>query len=336
MAGKINGQLGPGTGRADIGPDHYLMTKAARLYYEENLTQASIGKRLGLSRQKTQRLLQRALQNGIVHIMIEPMTGGHAELERELTQRYGLHEAVIVETTDYDNQNTVAREVGAAAADFLSRAVKSSERITMSWGDTLLQMVNACFHRPSPRVRDVTVVQGLGALLDPNTDMHAAQLVRRLAAWLAGQAVILPAPGLAGTSLAVRALRGDVYVREALRQAREATLAIMGIGAPRQDSLLVREGDIVKWPELAAVMEQGAVGDLSLRYFDHAGRQVPSALDDRVIGLTLAEIKQIGTVAGMAGGRSKFEAIRGALNGNLLQVLITDHVTAKRVVDSHG
>jgi DNA-binding transcriptional regulator LsrR (DeoR family) len=72
---------------------------------------------------------------------------------------------------------------------------------------------------------------------------------------------------------------------------------------------------------------------MNLRYFDQQGQLVPSDLDERVIGLTLEEIRQIQTVVGVAGGKEKLQAIRGALQGKLLDVLVTDHVTAGQLVD---
>ena len=107
----------------------------------------------------------------------------------------------------------------------------------------------------------------------------------------------------------------------------------MGIGAPRPDSILVEKGKIVTWQELAALKKRGAVGDINLRYFDGRGERVSSDLDDRVIGLTLDEIKQIDHVIGVAGGSEKFKAILAALEGKLLDVLITDHKTAQQLID---
>lgn len=312
-------------------PHVRLMTKVARLYYEEELTQGQIAERIGISRQKAQRFLATAKKSGIVHIMIHPIMGGHADLEQALESRFGLREAIVVETVDYANQDAVAREVGAAAADYVSRVVHDNETIVMSWGGALLETVNACLHRPPPNAKNTVVVQGLGAMLDPNDDQHASQLVRRLAAYLGGQSFLLAAPGIAGSKQAAQAFQQDRYVDQTLQRARQASLALMGIGAPRKNSLLVREGSIVRWDNLVGLMSHGAVGDIALRYFDAQGNPLVSELDDRVIGLTLKEIQAIPTVVGIAGGAVKFDAIRGALNGKLINVLVTDHITAGKL-----
>ena len=157
-----------------------------------------------------------------------------------------------------------------------------------------------------------------------------------LAKALDAEAVLLPAHGVAGSRSARNALLKDRYVSQALEEAREATLAVMGIGAPRSDSILVEEGRIVRWAELEALMKTGAVGDINLRYFDAHGQAVSSDLDERMIGLTLKEIRRIGHVVGVAGGSAKLKAIRGALEGKLIDVLVTDHVTAQNLLNKEA
>lgn len=312
-----------------------LLIKIARFYYQEELTQAQIADRLRLSRQKVQRLLHEAREAGTVQFTIRPIMGIFADLERALEQRFGLREAVVIETSEYDDQTNVAREVGAGAADYSMRVVHPHDSIVISWGGTMLGMVNALSAKPQREdIAEVAVIQGLGGLVDPNHEAHAADLTRRLAKCLGGSAYLLPAPGVAGTRSARNALYNDPHVAQVLQKARRATLAFMGIGAPRSDSILVQQGTIVKWDELTELTDRGAVGDINLRFFDERGQKVPSDLDDRVIGLTLDEIKQIGHVVGMAGGAAKLRAIRGALEGKLIHALVTDSSTAQRLLEA--
>ena len=66
--------------------------------------------------------------------------------------------------------------------------------------------------------------------------------------------------------------------------------------------------------------------------FDGEGRPVASALDQRVIGVTFEQLGRIDRCVGVAGGPRKYEAIRAALLGRWVNVLITDHVTAERLI----
>jgi DNA-binding transcriptional regulator LsrR (DeoR family) len=317
-----------------LSKDHErLLVKVSRYYYDQELTQSEISKRLRLSRQKVQRLLKRAKDQGIVQITIRPVIGAFPELERMLENRFGLQEAVVVETTDFEDQYIVAREVGVGAADYLMRVVQPQDSIVISWGGSLLGMVNALYSSTQRSdLYGIKVVQGLGGLGDPNKEVHAADLTRRLAQVLRGEAVLLPTPGVAGTREARDTYFEDPFVSHILEQAHSANLAVMGIGAPRLDSILMREGKIVTVQDLESLQHNGAVGDLNLRFFNENGKRVQSNFDQRVIGLTLDEIQGIERVVGVAGGAAKVSAIRGALAGKLVDVLVTDQITAQRVL----
>jgi DNA-binding transcriptional regulator LsrR (DeoR family) len=310
-----------------------LLVKVSRFYYEHELTQSQISERLRLSRQKVQRLLKEAHQAGIVQITIRPVIGAFPELERKLEDCFGLQESVVIETTDFYDQFVVAREVGVGAADYLRRVVQSQDSLVISWGGSLLGLVNALSGGSRRAGLDgIRVIQGLGGLGDPNKEVHAADLTRRLAQVFGGEAVLLPTPAVAGTRKARDTYIEDPFVSNVLEQAKSANLAVMGIGAPRLDSILMREGRIVTEQDLETLKNNGAVGDINLRFFDENGKLVQSNFDRRVIGLTLDEIKRIERVIGVAGGAAKVSAIRGALAGRLVDVLVTDQITAQQVL----
>ena len=310
-----------------------LLVKVSRFYYEQELTQSQISERLRLSRQKLQRLLKQAKDQGIVQVTIRPVIGAFPDLERKLENRFGLQEAVVIETTNFADQFVVAREVGVGAADYLRRVIKPQDSIVVSWGGSLLGMVNALYGSVQrSELNGVKVIQGLGGLGDPNKEVHAADLTRRLAQVFGGEAVLLPTPAVAGTREARDTYIEDPFVSQVLEQAQSADLAVMGIGAPRLDSILMREGKIVTVQDLENLQQNGAIGDINLRFFDENGKIVQSSFDQRVIGLTLDEIQKIERVVGVAGGQAKVSAIRGSLVGELVDVLVTDQITAQRVL----
>lgn len=316
--------------------DARIMVKAARLHYDEGLTQAEIAVRLRISRQKVQRILHQAHTEGIVHITISPLVGVFSDLERALETEFGLVEAIVVETTASradSAQVTAAREVGAGAAEYLLRVVRPKDRILISWGNSILGMVNALSRPRHIPVDGLTVIQGLGGLGDPNDAIHATQLAKRAAYTLKARPVLLPAPAVAGTPEARDAFYRDPYVARILKMACTADLAFIGIGSLQSESILLPAfWKIMTAPILSEIRAGGAAGSTNLRYFDAQGRRVASRFDDCVIGLTLEQIQKIPRVIGLAGGSTKLPAIRAALEGNLLDVLVTDHLTAQQLL----
>ncbi len=310
-----------------------LLVKAARLYYENGLNQRVIAQRLSLSRQTVQRILREARDQAVVQILINPIIGIFSDLERSLEERFGLAEAIVVETTtsvNHESQGTIARELGAGAAEYLRRAIRPHDKIVISVGNSLLGMVNALPHASHLDANDLKVIQGVGGLGDPRQETYALQLVTRLSQALNAEPVLLAAPAVAGTRAARDSFLRDPHVARTLDLARTADMIFVGIGPSRSASVVVQDFWRVMQPSaLDELQAHGAIGSINLRYFDADGRSFLSEFDERIIGLTLDEIKGIRRVAGVAGGFSKREAIRAALSGKLVNVLITDHITAQ-------
>ena len=80
---------------------------------------------------------------------------------------------------------------------------------------------------------------------------------------------------------------------------------------------------------------QGAVGDILSHFIDAHGQPVDAEIDDRLISTPLDALKEMKNVIGVAGGADKVDAIRAVLNGQYLDVLITDEITAAALLE-HG
>jgi DNA-binding transcriptional regulator LsrR (DeoR family) len=109
-------------------------------------------------------------------------------------------------------------------------------------------------------------------------------------------------------------------------------VAYVGIGAPVADSVLMRSGSLITGQKLDELSALGAVGDIALRFFDVHGQPVAYDLANCVLSVTVEQLKGIERVVGVSGGSQKRLAVRGALEGQLIDVLITDHVTANSLL----
>ncbi|NDJ78178.1 MAG: sugar-binding transcriptional regulator [Chloroflexi bacterium] len=310
--------------------DLRLLSKVSKLYYEQKLTQQEIARRLHLSRPKVSRLLQRAQEAGLVQITVSSPMGGFADLEHQLEARFGLQEVVVVDVDHTTSRDMVARELGIAAADYLQRILQDGDIIGVTWGTTLHAMVNAL--RPY-EAQDVHVVQLIGGLGAPEAEVHATTICRRIARLLNGKLTLIPAPGIVDSLATKQALLSDSHVQRAYERFAEITVAFVGIGVPTPESVVMRDGSIMREEQLDVVLAAGAVGDIGLRFFDANGQPIASALDDLVIGISLAQLQQIERVVGVAGGLEKQAAVCGALDSRLISVLITDHQLARVLVD---
>ena len=308
-----------------------LMTKVARLYYEQGMRQSEIAENLHLSQSTVSRLLKRAEQEQIVRVTVSVPHGVYTDLEEALVATFGLHDAVVADCVRDDDDESVQRDVGRAAAYYLETTLDQGECIGVSsWSGTILAMVDAM--RQIPRPIDARVIQILGGAGEPQSKVHAANLASRLAELVRGEATFLPAPGLVDSADVRQVLLNDSSIREVLKLFDEITLALVGIGTVEPSPLLASSGNIFSDEELDMLREHGAVGDILYRFFDAEGNPVQTPLAARVTGMDLDHVRRVKRVVGIAGGERKLAAIHGALNGGLINTLITDRFTAERLV----
>ncbi|HWT22458.1 MAG TPA: sugar-binding transcriptional regulator [Solirubrobacteraceae bacterium] len=307
-----------------------LMTKIARLYHEHGVNQPEIARRLHVSQARVSRLLKQAEVEGIVRTTVVVPEGVQTALEEALEARYGLREAVVVECLD-ESESGIIHDLGVATANYLETSLTGGDVVGISsWSATLLAAVDAM--RPLPRAGAERAIQLFGGVGSPGAEAHAARLTQRFADLTGAQPTFLLTPGIAASPSAREALMQDRFVREALEQLGDVTLALVGIGALEPSTLLQSSGNIFSEPELAALGERGAVGDICLRFFGADGRRVDSEVDRRVIGVSLEQLRSTDRSVGIAGGARKYEAIRGAIRGRWINVLITDRTTAERLL----
>ena len=168
-----------------------LMTKIARMYYIQSIRQQEITERLGIHQSTVSRLLKKARESNIVRISVAAPTGIFPELEDALQEKFGLHEAVVVDCPS--EEVAMVRDLGAATAFFLETTLKPGMIVGISsWSRALFAMVEAM--HPGDAARSGKVVQILGGVGSANTLYQATQLAQRLADLVGASPVLLQAP----------------------------------------------------------------------------------------------------------------------------------------------
>jgi len=306
-----------------------LMAKVARMYYGLGIRQQEITTRLNIHQSTISRLLKRAREANIVRISVSMPSGIFPELEEGLEEKYGLSEAIVVDCLPDEQQ--MVKDLGNAAAFYLETTIKEGEVLGISsWSRNLLAMVDSL--HPTQRGNGGKVIQILGGMGSPGAQGHATSLTQRLAYLLGAAAVLLPAPGVVGSPEAKKVLEKDEYVRQVLDLFPKIDTALVGIGSLQPSKLLASSGNRFSQNEIRQLHAIGAVGDICLRFFDAEGHLVSTPLHNRVIGIELQALKSAKRVVGVAGGPRKEDAIRAALRGKWINVLITDKKTAENLL----
>jgi len=308
-----------------------LISKVSSLYYNYDLTQQEIANRLRLSRPKVSRLLKQAKELNIVQVTVKAPEGAFLELENQLETKFNLKEAIVTEVDlpeENHSESILKRQLGQAAADYLHRSIADNDVIGVTWGTTLQAMIDRL--QPKP-VKGVHVVQALGAVGPPEAKAHATDISRRLSQLLGSTLTLLHAPAVVHSSEVREALLSDPRVKKALDQFHRINVAYVGLGAMNTNPVL--QSGSAELPEglKKELMNSDAIGDIGLNFFNIDGEEVVTSLKDLFFGITLDELREVDTVVGIAGGCDKLQTIRGALNGRLVDVLITDQHTAEKL-----
>ena len=305
------------------------LAQVASMYYDDNLTQEEIAQRIGGSRSTVSRLLNEAREIGVVEITIHHPWKTNPTLERELVEKHDLQQAVVL-VGDGRTQTEILRGLGILAARWVDPGLTEGSILGISWGTAVHSTVQAL--RPSRRI-PLTVVQMIGAvgLGDPLID--GPDLARFLANAYGGEYRYLHAPLIVESQRVQEAFHQEAMIQDTLELARRADIALVGIGSlsPHQSSLK-RAGYLDK-VDLANLRSQGAVGDICARYYDPGGQVLDIELNRRIVGIELEELRGIDRVIAVAGGGLKAEAIRGALLGKYVDVLVTDDLAAQKVLE---
>jgi DNA-binding transcriptional regulator LsrR (DeoR family) len=306
-----------------------LMGKVARMYHERGLNQPQIAAALSLSQPRVSRLLRQAAELGIVKTVVTMPPGTHTDVEDALQDRFRMRDVVVVDASG--GGGDVLPALAAATASYLDVTLTGGHVIGVSsWSETLMGAVDL-MQPKNAQVADL-IVQILGGLGNSAVQMQATRLTDRLADLTGATPVLLPAPGLVGSPAIRKTLLRDATIAETAALWKRLDVALVGIGSLQPSPLVQRSGNAIGEPELEELRGLGAVGDVCFRYFDADGHHVHTQFDDRLIGITADELRNVSRRIGVAGGDRKFTAIRAALRGGWINVLITDLAMAKRLI----
>jgi DNA-binding transcriptional regulator LsrR (DeoR family) len=295
-------------------PATAAMLAAARLYYEDDLSQQEIAERLDVSRSTVSRLLRVARERGIVHIEIRPPTST-SRLSSQLESALGLRRAVVVGAPP--RGGALQPLVAPALAELECLRLGQGDVLAVSSGATLWEIVRA---RRFPSLRRVQVVPALGAWDEADVRFQTNEMARRVADAGGAEVRFLHAPALPAPELR-RSLLADPEIAARLALWDELTAALVGIGGPPRLREIAPSHIKAQRAELSR-----AVGDVAARHFDLDGSPVEPVQE--VLGVSREQLRRAGTVIGAAAGQEKAASIVGAARAGLVDIVVTDAPTA--------
>ena len=316
--------------------DERLIYKVCSLYYQDNMNQQEVGDFLGVSRSSVLRMLQKGREMGIVTIELHnPRFYDYGDMEKTLERTYGLKDVLIVETSVLDTRSEAASYMFGSASDYLHDFFKEGDRIGVAMGNTLNNVVST--NKTYEKYKDLLFVAlegSISRITIEGTDVQGNELARKFADKFGGSYTQFLSPAVFSDKSVLDYFMKEKAVNYILDEFKKLNVVIVGIGVPDGTEHTLEKAGYMTDVERRMLVEQGAVGDMCLQFYDKDGNTEPYGFfNDRVAAMRLDDIRRIPSKIGIAGGERKADAVVGAIRGGYINILITDTECARKLIE---
>lgn len=294
--------------------------RIASYYYKWGLTQDEIAKKINISRQKVNRILKECIEIGIVKFVIPELEDTNVELEAALEEKYVLKAVRIVRPV---SQEYLYSELGRTGSEYLISIFNEGDTIGFSRGRSVAALVD---HIHPRKIKNTTVVQLMGGWNNQNTNGNSDEIVHRFSEKVNARPIMLYAPVVVKSKILKEAIWKESSFLEVYDIIKSCSIAVVGIGNAKYPELIPTMGE-----KDYGYIKDKAVGEICTHFFDENGNLMKTPFDDRVISIEYEDYINIPIRIGVAGSLEKLSAIKGAVTGKIINVLITDFETAKHL-----
>lgn len=308
-----------------VEPEASVLDVAARagwLYYVGGMTQDEIAAELGVSRQRVQRLVSRAMAEGLIHVRLEHKIAACLTAEAALRRAFGLSHVRVAPSLGPGGDTATATAAAAAQLleTFLSR--DAPQVFAFGTGRSLAAMVAEL---PAQRTEQHRIVSLIGNIA-PDGSATFYDVVQRVADKLHAPYYPMPVPLISETPEERALFHRLPPVQAVARMAQTADVTFVGVGQMDDSAPLYKDGFVTR-EQLTAMQANGAVGEIVGGVYDAAGHYIDTPLTGCMGGVRV-EAGRSAPVIGVAAGTGKRTAILAALRGHLINGLVTDESTA--------
>ncbi|MCA8879365.1 MAG: sugar-binding transcriptional regulator [Rhodobacteraceae bacterium] len=300
--------------------------RAGWLYYVGQKTQDQIAREMGISRQRAQRLVSKAIAERLIRVRLDHRLSTCLALEAALTERFDLRMARVAPSLGpgVDPVRSVAPMASAELERIL--ATPNPLVIAMGTGRMLRASIEELPQMECPQHKIVSLIGNIA----PDGSASFFDVIMRVADKTHAPHFPMPLPVIAATTEERDLFHSLAPIRRARDLASRADVTFVGVGQMSDTAPLYIDG-FLAYDDLRALQAAGAVGEMVGWPFDAEGRYIDLGSDFCVAGVRVTPSDDTLTIA-VAAGPAKIAAIRGALRGRLASALITDESTASALL----
>ncbi|MCE1196450.1 winged helix-turn-helix transcriptional regulator [bacterium] len=309
--------------------EYGLMIKVAELYYYKRQSQRAIAESLRLSVPTVSRILNEALEAGLITVKIVDIDQKSSDLNARLKDRFPIKEALLVNTPSSPSGDILKKLLGKAAWEHVVGELSPGSVLGIGPGSTMHEFVEAI--DPGNPLPGITLAPLMGGWGYGGLAYEVNRLVSAAAASLHCEFNLMPCPALVSSEDLRKALMKEPLIEEISRLWDSVNVAVFSLGGE------VEQGN---YPQLRmdasalpAAKASGAVGDLLGRFIDAEGNLLSIDVNNRMMSIPLDKLMAVPLRVGVGGGRNKIKVLHAALRAGLINVLVSDTMTCETILE---
>lgn len=248
---------------------------------------------------------------------------GLSNIEETLQKYLGIYKVKVI-PGDIENDNTVLKEMGRIAANYIKSLIEDNYIIAVTGGSSVAQVVD---NFPKINKNNLLVIPargGIGRIVETQASTLASKLALRIGA---GYKLLHVPDNLSRDAL--ETMLNEPDIKDTVEKISKSNILIFGIG--RADEMAKRRG--LSDDEINELLQKGAVAEAFGCYFNKSGDIIYKT---PTMTLDFEDVKNIEHIVAIAGGKSKAQAVEAVKTRNPNMVLVTDEGCALELLKLKG
>ncbi len=312
--------------------DDQLLYRVAEDYYVKNKIQREIAKELGVSRVQVSKYLKMAKERGLIRVeVIAPQLTEEqqAAYDAKFKDRFSIEKVLIAPGCGHEI--ALRARLSALAETYIFGNIEDPyTTVGLGWGHSVCDFTENIGRYKLTSWRIVPLAGG--STFASSKYYNTNHIVHLLAEKLEAQAVLLYLPFL----MEPNKYRDSHSFTEEYDRVysiwEQLDVVVCGVGNPRN---LVRSpyfrSEVIK-DYIDEMEKQAVVGDMLTHCFDVDGNYIRCAIEERMINVSFEQIRRAKRKVIITFGDDRVEALIGAMNARLIDVLVTDQDTADGIL----
>lgn len=298
-----------------------LATKAAIMYYEQNMMQNEIASEMNVSRSYVSQLLNFARETNIVHIRVDVDEFGLRMIRKEIEFKAHWPKLRQVYIMKSGSEGFTSSNIGKFAAPYVAEAISQAKTIGINPGRSVERTINCLPEQMIAPDKKRKVVQIMGGFnssaYDPFSEPNGIAI--KLGKALGCEAYYVNCPAVLNQVNLRDTLIKEQSIADVLSMWNNIDAAIMGLGSVQFSSFF----RLFSQEDQKIIREAGVIGIINTNFFNRNGDWVP-LFENQKIGIRPDQFKSIRNKTIICSGRGKALPLLGALRGEHIDTLICD------------